>query len=83
MQFFLQFFLNSDVSRDSRIEFITGDVNLILGDGHTLDVKGLYVPAGSALSCGYMSAKNGYEARRNLGKALYLYNQTADAKFGS
>jgi hypothetical protein len=36
----------------------------------------------SALSYGYTSVKNGDEARRNLGKALYLYNQAADAYFG-
>ena len=42
--------LNSNVTKDGRIESITGDVNLILGDGCTLDVKGLYVPAGSTLT---------------------------------
>ena len=44
------YYLDSDVTKDGRIESITGDVNLILGDGYTLDVKGLYVPQGTTLS---------------------------------
>ena len=44
------YYLNHDVTKNGRIESITGDVNLILGDGNTLDVKGLYVPPGSTLS---------------------------------
>ena len=44
------YYLDRDVTKNGRVESITGDVNLILGDGHTLDVKGLYVPAGSTLT---------------------------------
>ena len=44
------YYLNSNVTKNGRIESITGDVNLILGDGFTLDVKGLYVPVGSTLT---------------------------------
>ena len=44
------YYLNSDVVVNGRIETITGDVNLILGDGCTLNVKGLYVPAGKTLT---------------------------------
>ena len=44
------YYLNSNVTKSGRIETITGDVNLILGDGFTLDVKGLYVPVGSTLT---------------------------------
>ena len=36
---------------------------------------------GSALSYAYTSVKNGNEARQNLGKVLYLYNQATNAKF--
>ena len=42
------YILDSNVTVDGRI-LLTGDVNLILGDGYTLDVKGLYVPFGSTL----------------------------------
>ena len=41
-----------------------------------------YTVTASALSYAYTSVKNGNEARRNLGKALYLYNQAANDKFG-
>ena len=41
-----------------------------------------YTVTASALSYAYTSVKNGNEARRNLGKALYLYNQAAKDKFG-
>ena len=44
------YYLNSHVTKNARIESITGDVSLILGDGCTLDVEGLYVPAGSTLT---------------------------------
>ena len=44
------YYLNSDVTKNGRIESIFGDVRLILGDGNTLDVKGLYVPEGSTLT---------------------------------
>ena len=37
----------------------------------------------SALSYAYTSVKNGDSDRQNLGKALYLYNQAADAHFVS
>ena len=43
------YYLNSNVTRNGRI-LLTGDVNLILGDGFTLDVKGLYVPFGCTLT---------------------------------
>lgn len=42
-----------------------------------------YTVTASALSYGYTSVKNGDEARRNLGKALYLYNQAANEMFGN
>ena len=42
------YILNSDVTVNSRI-CLTGDTYLILGDGYTLDVKGLYIPKGSTL----------------------------------
>ena len=44
------YYLNSNVTKNGRIESITGNVNLILSDGCTLDVKGLYVPAGKTLT---------------------------------
>ena len=44
------YYLNSNVTKNGRVESITGDVCLILGDGYTLDVKGLYVPQGSTLT---------------------------------
>ena len=44
------YYLNSNVTKNGRVESITGDVHLILGDGYTLDVKGLYVPQGSTLT---------------------------------
>ena len=44
------YYLGSDVTVDGRIESIEGDVNLILEDGKTLDVKGLYVPEGITLT---------------------------------
>ena len=37
--------------------------------------------ASCALSYAYTSVKNGDSARQNLGKALYLYNQAANAYF--
>ena len=43
------YYLNSNVTKNGRVESINGDVHLILGDGYTLDVKGLYVPSGSTL----------------------------------
>ena len=44
------YYLNGDVTNNGRVETITGDVCLILCDGYTLDVKGLYIPAGSTLT---------------------------------
>ena len=41
--------VNSNVTVDGRIN-LTGDMNLILGDGYTLDVKGIYIPLGSTLT---------------------------------
>ena len=43
------YYLDRDVTVDGRIE-LTGDTWLILGDGFTLDVKGLYIPEGSKLT---------------------------------
>ena len=43
------YYLNSNVMIDERVS-LTGDTNLILGDGYTLDVKGLYVPASCTLT---------------------------------
>ena len=42
-----------------------------------------YTVTASALSYAYTSVKSGTEARRDLGKALYLYSQAADAMFGN
>ncbi len=53
------YILNSNVTKNGRIESITGDVHLILGDGCTLDVKGLYVPAGTTLTIYGQSAGTG------------------------
>ena len=44
-----KYFLGSNVTVNDRI-YLTGSTELILGDGFTLDVKGLYIPAGSTLS---------------------------------
>ena len=53
------YILNSNVTKSGRVESITGDVHLILGDGCTLDVKGLYVPAGTTLTIYGQSAGTG------------------------
>ena len=42
------YYLGNNVTKNGRIE-LTGTVHLILGDGYTLDTKGLYVPKGSTL----------------------------------
>ena len=42
-----------------------------------------YTVTASALSYAYTSAKNGNPERQNLGKALYLYNQAANTRFGN
>ena len=57
-----------------------------LDTAHTFTVTDgtdTYTVTASALSYGYTSMKNGNEARRNLGKALYLYNQAADEMFSN
>ena len=43
------YYLNKDVTANGRIA-LKGDTNLILGDGKTLDVKGLYIPKGNKLT---------------------------------
>ena len=43
------YYLNSNVSVDGRIN-LTGDTYLILGDGFTLDVKGIFIPQNSTLT---------------------------------
>ena len=43
------YYLDKDVTVSGRIS-LEGDTDLILGDGHTLDVKGVYVPEGSTLN---------------------------------
>ena len=43
------YYLNSDVTLNGRI-CLTGSMDLILGDGKTLDVKGIYIPQGSTLT---------------------------------
>ena len=53
------YILNSNVTKSGRVESITGDVHLILGDGYSLDVKGLYVPAGTTLTIYGQSAGTG------------------------
>jgi hypothetical protein len=40
-----------------------------------------YTLEASAISYAYTSVKNGYDTRKNLGKAFYLYNQAANAFF--
>ncbi len=47
------------MTKNGRIESITGDVNLILGDGCTLNVKGLFVPPGKTLTIYGQSAGTG------------------------
>lgn len=47
------------------------------------DGTNTYTVTASALSYAYTSVKNGDSDRQNLGKALYLYNQAADAHFVS
>lgn len=47
------------------------------------DGTNTYTVTASALSYAYTSVKNGDSNRQNLGKALYLYNQAADAHFVS
>ena len=42
-----------------------------------------YTVKACALSYAYTSVKNGDSARQDLGKALYLYNQAANAYFDS
>lgn len=57
-----------------------------LDTAHTFTVtdgQDTYTVTASALSYAYTSVKNGNEARQNLGKALYLYNQAANARFGN
>ncbi len=44
------YYLDDNITKNGRVESITGDVFLILGDGCTLDVKGLYVPEGTTLT---------------------------------
>ena len=43
------YYLDSDVTVKGRV-CLEGDTNLILGDGKTLNVKGLYIPKGKTLS---------------------------------
>ncbi len=43
------YYLNSNVTVNGRIS-LTGDTNLILGDGCKLEVKGLYIPQGKTLT---------------------------------
>ena len=43
------YYLNENVTIDGRVS-LAGDTWLILGDGKTLDVEGLYVPKGSTLT---------------------------------
>ena len=52
------YYLGSNVTKNGRIE-LTGTVHLILGDGYTLDTKGIYVPKGSTLYVYGQSAGTG------------------------
>lgn len=57
-----------------------------LDTAHTFTVtdgQNTYTVTASALSYAYTSVKSGSESRGNLGRALYLYNQAADAQFGN
>ena len=38
-----KYYLDRNLTLDERI-FLTGDTELVLGDGNKLDVKGLYIP---------------------------------------
>ena len=56
----------------------------IIREGFTMQEHAdTYTVTASALSYAYTSVKSGTEARRDLGKALYLYSQAADAMFGN
>ena len=43
------YYLSRDITINDRVS-LTGDTHLILGDGRTLDVEGIYVPKGSTLT---------------------------------
>ena len=43
------YYVGTDITVKSRI-YLTGDMNLIIADGYTLDVKGIYIPQGSTLT---------------------------------
>ena len=68
------YYLNSNVTKNGRVDSITGDVNLILEDGFTLDVKGLYVPEGSTLTV---------YARSNDDEAGRIYSHPGKSQGGA
>lgn len=43
------YYLNEDITVEDRV-YLEGDTWIVLGDGKTLDVEGLYVPEGSTLT---------------------------------
>ncbi len=53
------YYLDGNVTKNGRVESITGNVNLILTDGCTLDVKGLYVPPNTTLTVYGQSGETG------------------------
>ena len=52
------YYLNDNVTVDGRVS-LEGDTSIILRDGKTLDVKGLYIPQGSTLTIYGQSAGTG------------------------
>lgn len=73
------------IIKSANVEF-RGKILLKLDTPHTFTVTDgtdTYTITASALSYAYTSVKNGDSDRQNLGKALYLYNQAADAHFVS
>lgn len=70
------YYLNSNDTKKNRISSITGDVNLILGDRSTLDVRGLYVPAGSTLTIYGQSEGTGKIYSHPTGGDITIYGGT-------
>lgn len=68
----------SDSSRNGETRNLDTPHTFTVTDG-----TNTYTVTASALSYAYTSVKNGDSDRQNLGKALYLYNQAADAHFVS
>ncbi len=52
------YYVNRNITIDGRVS-LQGDTQIILGDGYTLDVKGLYIPQGYTLTIYGQSAGTG------------------------